>query len=287
MTTLFQAAALLILAVATLYTLWRIRWGYPDRSIPGVLTYHKVVDFEFGGTWISQGRFERHIASLVDSGYRFLDERTFLDTIEGGRPAGEKEILLTFDDGYDCIAANAAPVLERMGVPALVFLVSGFAGRENSWELGLPGRKARHMDWDTVRALRPRGFSFGSHCENHIPLTRITREEALREMTRSREEIEMRLGAEVFSLSYPFGRSDPGIASLAAEAGYRAAFTLYPGGKAEETDRYRLRREGVWVIDTPSTIRIKLSRSGLFWLEDLKGRMINAVADLTPLIKGR
>jgi peptidoglycan/xylan/chitin deacetylase (PgdA/CDA1 family) len=265
MTTILEAAALLILAVAALYTLWRVRWGYPDRSIPGVLTYHKVVDFEFGGTWISPGRFEGHIASLIDSGYRFIDERAFLETIEGSRPAGEKEILLTFDDGYDCIATSAVPVLER----------------------GLPGRKARHMDWDTVRALHQRGFSFGSHCESHLPLTRMTREEALREMVRSREEIERRMGAEVLSLSYPFGRSDQEVASLAAEAGYRAAFTLYPPGGVEGWDRYRLRREGVWVIDTPATIRIKLSRGGLFWLEDLKGRMINAVADLTPLLKSR
>ena len=287
MTTILQATALLILAVAALYPLWRIRWGYPDREIPGVLTYHKVVDFEFGGTWISPGRFERHIASLLDSGYCFIDERAFLETIEGSRPAGEKKILLTFDDGYDCIAASVAPILERVGVPALVFLVSGFAGEENRWELGLPGRKARHMDWDTVRALGPRGFSFGSHCERHIPLTRMAGEEALREMVRSKEEIEKRTGAEVLSLSYPFGRSDPEVASLAAEAGYRAAFTLYPSGEAEKTDRYRLRREGVWVIDTPATIRIKLSRGGLFWLEDLKGRMINAVADLTPFLKNR
>lgn len=287
MTAALQAAALIILAVVSLYTLWRNRWGYPGRELPVVLTYHKVIDFEFGGTWVSPRRFERHIRSLLDSGYRFIDERSFIETVEGARQAGEKEILLTFDDGYDCVAQAAAPVLERLGVPALVFLVSGFAGRENSWELGLPGRKARHMDWDTVNALRSRNFSFGSHCENHLPLTRLPREEALREMVRSKEEIESRTGAEVLSLSYPFGRTDPEVSRLAAQAGYRAAFTLYPEGIAAGVDRFRLRREGVWVVDTPATVRIKLSRGRLFWLEDIKGRMINAVADLTPLLKKR
>ncbi|MCK4549648.1 MAG: polysaccharide deacetylase family protein [Candidatus Krumholzibacteria bacterium] len=285
MTAVFQASALIILAVAALYAFWRSRWGYPGTEIPGVLTYHKIVDFEFGGTWISPRRFEKHIVSLIDSGYTFIDEGTFLETIEGTRPAGEKEILLTFDDGYECVAQSAAPVLERLRVPALVFLVSRFAGEENSWELGLPGRKARHMDWETVNALRSLNFSFGSHCESHLPLTRMTREEALGEMVRSKEEIERRTGTEVLSLSYPFGRTDPETALLAAEAGYSAAFTLYPSGTAAETDRFRLRREGVWVIDTPASTRVKLSRGGLFWLEDIKGRMINAVADLTPLLK--
>jgi peptidoglycan/xylan/chitin deacetylase (PgdA/CDA1 family) len=285
MTALFQAAASIILAGAVLYAFWRVRWGYPRPDIPGVLTYHKITGFEFGGTWISPGRFEKHIVSLIGSGHTFIDEDTFLDTVEGRRPAGEREILLTFDDGYDCVARNAAPVLERLGVPALVFLVSRFAGEENSWELGLPGRKARHMDWDTVRGLASRGFSFGSHCESHRPLTRMSREEALGEMVRSKEEIERRTGKTVRSLSYPFGRADRETALLAAEAGYRAAFTLYPSGPAAAADRFRLRREGVWVIDTPSAIRVKLSRGGLFWIEDIKGRMINAVADLTPLLK--
>ncbi len=287
MTDLLQVSALIILAVAALYAFWHHRWGYPGREIPGVLTYHKVIDFELGGTWISPRRFEGHIRSLIDSGYSFIDETAFLETVEETRQAAEKEILLTFDDGYDCVARSAAPVLESLGVPALVFLVSGFAGRENSWELDLPGRKARHMDWETVNTLLSGNFSFGSHCENHLPLTRLPRGEALREMARSKEEIERRTGTRVQSLSYPFGRTDRDIALLAAEAGYRAAFTLYPSGSAAETDPFRLRRDGVWVIDTPVTVKIKLSRAGLFWLEDIKGRMINAVADLTPLLKKR
>ncbi len=283
MTAAFEAAILVILALGLLYVFWRARWGYPAPGLPAVLTYHKVVPFEMGGTWVSPRRFEGQIRSLIDSGYHFIGENDFIDAIEGARLAGEKEVLLTFDDGYDCFAASAAPVLEALGVPALVFLVSGFAGRENDWDLSLPGRKARHMDWATVRSLIPAGFSFGSHCVSHRPLTRMSREEALRELVASREEIEKRAGAPVMSISYPFGRTNDSIASLAAQAGYRAAFTLYPGGRAAATDRFRLRREGVWVIDTPLTIRIKLSRGRLFWMEDIKGRAINAFADLTSL----
>ena len=142
------------------------------------------------------------------------------------------------------------------------------------------------MDWDTVRRLASGNFSFGSHCRSHHPLTRMSFDDAFAEMFLSKEEIEKQTGEEVFSISYPFGRVNEPVALLARQAGYRAAFTLYPsGGAAGETDRFRLRREGVWVIDTPSTIRVKLSRGGLFWLEDIKGRMINAVADLTPLLK--
>ena len=40
------------------------------------------------------------------------------------------------------------------------------------------------------------------------------------------------------------------------------------------------------IIDTKANLRIKLGRGGLFWLEDIKGRAINAVAVLTPLLKG-
>lgn len=280
------AAAALAAAAGGLYAAWRAAWGYPDPSAPRVLTYHKTVRFELGGTWISPRRFERQIDALLRSGVRFIDETAFLEVLDGTRTASPDEVLLTFDDGYDDFARSAAPVLEARGVPALVFLVSGYAGRENDWELPLPGRKARHMDWATVRDLRARGFSFGSHTVTHRPLTRLDPAQTADELARSRDEIAGRTGAEVRTLSYPFGMVDRRVALAAREAGYSAAFALAPPRGEGGADRFLLRRDGVWVIDTPRTIRTKLSRSGLFWLEDCKERAINAFAVLTPLAKG-
>lgn len=284
--TALLAAAGAAAAAAGLYAAWRAAWGYPDPAAPRALTYHKIVRFELGGTWISPSRFERQIDSLLRSGVRFIDETAFLETLDGRRRGSPDEVLLTFDDGYDDFAAGAAPVLEARGIPALVFLVSGFAGRGNEWELPLPGRRARHMEWETVRGLCARGFSFGSHTVTHRPLTRLDPAAAREELVRSREEIAARTGREVRSVSYPFGMVDRRVARAARESGYRAGFALAQPRGERGLDRFLLRRDGVWVIDTPRTIRAKLSRRGWFWLEDCKGRAINACAAAVPLLGG-
>ncbi len=260
--------------------------GSLAKDFPRVLAYHKVTDFELGGTWIPAKRFARQMDALLGAGFRFIDEADFLDALEGRREGSNREILLTFDDGYRGLLESAVPALEARRIPALVFLVSAFVGKENTWELRLPGRRFRHLGWDEIGDLARRGFSFGSHARTHRDLTRLPLESVRDELVRSKLELETRLGARVQSLSYPFARSTDAVRLEAARAGYRAAFTLYPKRARPIPDRFELRREGVYVIDTVGTIRNKLGEGLAFRLEDIKGRMINAFAVLTPLIKG-
>jgi len=102
------------------------------ETIPRVLAYHKVTGFELGGTWVPPERFERQIDALLGAGFRFIDETTFLDALDGRREPAGREILLTFDDGYRMLLDRAFPALEARGIPALVFLVSAFAGKANT-----------------------------------------------------------------------------------------------------------------------------------------------------------
>ncbi|MBN1163120.1 MAG: polysaccharide deacetylase family protein, partial [Candidatus Krumholzibacteriota bacterium] len=190
------------------YLLWRIRWGDPPRNGPGVLAYHKVTSFELGGTWITPGRFASQLDTLLRCGFVFIDQDDFLAVLEGRRRGDRREILLTFDDGYRMLASTAVPLLEERGIPALFFLVTSYAGRENAWELPLPGRKFDHLSWDEVRDLGGRNISFGSHGRSHLDLTRLGREKVREELVISKEIIESETGRPVKSFSYPFGRTN-------------------------------------------------------------------------------
>jgi len=254
-------------------------------ALPRVLAYHKVTAFELGGTWLSPPRFIRQIDAVLESGRRFIDEDAFLAALDGARPCAASEVLLTFDDGYRELLDRAVPALESRGVRALIFLPSAYAGRENSWELALPGRRFEHLGWDEALDLVRRGFSFGSHGRTHRDLTRLDAAALREELAGSREEIEGRLGAPVRSLSYPFGRLNAGVRSEAERAGYRAAFSLYPPRGSAPGDRFALRREGVYVIDTAASVKAKLGRGVPFLVEDIVGRSINGCAVLTPLLK--
>lgn len=256
------------------------------QRLPRVLAYHKVTSFELGGTWLPPRRFAGHLDALLREGRRFGDETAFLDALDGKRAADTREVLLTFDDGYRCLLDAAIPALEARGIPALLFLVSGYAGLENRWELRLPGRRFTHLSWEEIADLRRRGFAFGSHGLAHRDLTRLAPSALRDELVRSKAAIEDRLGAPVRSFSYPFGRVSDGAREEAERAGYRAAFTLYPRLRPGAGGRYELRREGVYVIDTAGSVRRKLGAGAGFAMEDVKGRAINAVAVLTPLLTG-
>ena len=250
-----------------------------------MLAYHKVTGFELGGTWMPVGRFLGQIDALLDAGFRFTDEDGFLDALDGRRGCPREEILLTFDDGYRCLLDRALPALEARKVRALIFLPSAYVGRENAWELNLPGRRFRHLGWDEILDLERRGFSFGSHARTHRDLTRLSTESMREEIVLSKEELDGRLARPVRSVSYPFGRSNTPVRREVELAGYRAGFSLYPKRSAADPDRFELLREAVYVIDTARTIRAKLGTGLPSAIEDCKGRMINAVAVLTPFFK--
>ena len=278
-------AHLLLTAAAAaflLYLIWKIRWGRPPGPFPAVLAYHKVGGFEFGGTWITPARFAGHLDRLLDSGYRFISEDEFLASLGGSRRRDPGEILLTFDDAYAMLAENAIPLLQEKGIPALIFVVTGYAGRNNAWELRLPGRRAAHMGWGEIRRLSDAGgVAFGSHSVSHANLVKCTPGGLERELLSSKRELEERTGRPARSFSYPYGRVNPVVAEAVRRAGYEAAFTLYPPGKIAAVDGFMLRREGVWLIDTGWTLLNKMHGRRMFWFEDVKGRCINAFAGMS------
>lgn len=258
----------------------------PRGPLPRVLAYHKVTRFELGGTWVSAPRFIGQIDAILADGFHFIDEEAFLGVLDGTREAGEREVLLTFDDGYRELLDHAIPALEARGIRALLFLVTDFVGKDNTWELGLPWRRCAHMGWDEAADLGRRGFSFGSHSRTHCDLTRLPAAAAADELAGSKAELEARLGKPAQSFSYPFGRTNAELRAAAERAGYRAGFSLYPPRSTPPRERFALRREGVYVIDTIASIERKLGGGFPFFMEDLKGRLINGCAVITPVVKG-
>ncbi|HEU4365911.1 MAG TPA: polysaccharide deacetylase family protein, partial [Candidatus Krumholzibacteria bacterium] len=199
--------------------------------------------------------------------------------------ANQKRVFLTFDDGFAHLVDTALPILSRRGVPFHVFLVTDFAGRENTWDLSLGRPPFRHLDDAQVNELAAAGVTFGSHTASHRDLTRMTPEEVRDDFARSRRAVTNATGRPARTLSYPFGRYDDAVRAAAAAAGFEAAFSLYPSHRNDVVDRFALRRDAVYIIDPARAIEIKLSPNPLYGVEEMKCRAINAAARLTPLFK--
>ncbi|MFQ5907116.1 MAG: polysaccharide deacetylase family protein, partial [bacterium] len=141
----------------------------------------------------------------------------------------------------------------------------------------------KHMSWEQIREMADAGFEFGSHTENHLDLTSLAADVALRELVSSKAAIEKNLDAPCLYLSYPFGRTNAAVRSLAQEAGYKAAFNITPRGGDEAMD---VGRRGMYVIDFLFDLKAKLGLLGSLMgkAEALKGRAINLFSAGTTMM---
>ena len=130
------------------------RTFWPRREGPAILLYHRVTTLRHD-PWnlaVSPAHFNEQLQVLKSAGHCLT-----IRQLVHARRTGEVPFpcfVLTFDDGYLDNLTNAFPLLERYGIPATLFLVSGMLNStEEFW-------------WDAVdRALltpgrRPAQLSF-------------------------------------------------------------------------------------------------------------------------------
>jgi peptidoglycan/xylan/chitin deacetylase (PgdA/CDA1 family) len=200
-----------------------------DFSELMVLCYHAV-----SATWpspaaISPSGLDRQLRYLLKRGYRPM---TLAAALAAGAPT--KALVVTFDDAYSSILDAGLPVLERLEVPATVFVPTDSADEAGSmrwselaqWVGGEHEQELRCMSWEEICKLSERGWEIGSHTCSHPHLTELGEGEMAPELERSRAVCEERTQKPCVSLAYPFGSYDDQVLSAVAAAGYRAAVTL-------------------------------------------------------------
>jgi peptidoglycan/xylan/chitin deacetylase (PgdA/CDA1 family) len=201
------------------------RTGATTRYLP-VLMYHRVSPHSVAANHrytVSPGLFDEHMAWLHEHGFIPITIDEWVASVIARRPVQGRRVMLTFDDGYEDFAEYALPALTKYGLTAEVFVVSGLAGGQNTWESAdIP--RYRLMDWDTLASLPHRTVRIGAHTVNHRPLSLLSITEIADELLRCRETLEDRLGRSVTSIAYPYGIADPAVHHLAGAAGYRYGY---------------------------------------------------------------
>src|SRR5262249_55942278 len=96
-----------------------------------------------------------------------------------------------------------------------------------------------------IRQLLDAGMSVGSHTVSHPKLSKMPADDAWIEISRSRDDLESRLGAPIWSIAYPFGGTDSVSLrelQMAEQAGYDCAFTNFGGGFGPKRSRFGIPR---------------------------------------------
>ncbi len=185
---------------------------------------------------------------LAERGYDVISLERACELLGAQKGDVRRKIVLTFDDGYRDFIAAAAPVLQRLGFTATLFVVFGRLGGTALWSSPAPDRPL--LSPDDLRLVTAMGFALGSHTMTHADLTALSNGALEREVIASREALAA-AGQRFAAFAYPGGRFAAREVAAVERGGYDCAVIV--GGRwgnGPETDRWRLKREPVLTADS-------------------------------------
>jgi peptidoglycan/xylan/chitin deacetylase (PgdA/CDA1 family) len=210
-----------------------------------VVAFHRVQNVSSSnGLTIGVRMFERYCRFFMRH-FRVVPLPDLVRNLEQAQGLN-RQLAITFDDGYRDNFELAAPVLEKLALPATFFVVTQWIGTDvvPFWDRE-EGVRHPWMTWEQVRALHRRGFDVGAHTCTHADLGRVSENVARAEIFGARLELEKELAAPVESFAYPYGGwgniSEPNRLLVKA-AGFRCCCSCAGGTISQGTDPFHVPR---------------------------------------------
>jgi peptidoglycan/xylan/chitin deacetylase (PgdA/CDA1 family) len=188
----------------------------------GILYYHRVCPPAPGGPPLAvhPDRFAEQVGGLQARGFRFAALEDVVAASVAGEPVPARTVVVTFDDGYRSVHEHAWPTLRRLGVPATIFLATGFVGSGAPFPFdpwAVSHRDAADpvtwapLGWDQCADMIADGLiRIGSHTSTHADF-RGRPADFERDVRTSLDEIEHGLGVAATTFSYPYGYTREGF----------------------------------------------------------------------------
>ncbi len=224
-----------------------------DDTAGTVVVYHAIGAPPPGAAnddlFVDPATFEEELAFLA--GHRQVLPLAAL--LSGEYEAGKPAVSITFDDGFRSVLTEAAPILERFGFPATVFITtrwlddSGDSAESGTEHLnhGSSGLLAPH----NVQELVDRGFEVGAD------LGRLSAAIVKAELLASADRLENLLGKRPRFLAWPYGSSSTESEAVAAAVGFEAAFAF----NTPTTSRHSMSRVPIYRLDGRTLFALKTS----------------------------
>lgn len=217
----------------------------PFRELFGtgvpILMYHKIGQrpgkVRLKGLYVTPDTFAGQLEELTGAGFSTCSPR---EACSDG--AAGPRITLTFDDGFRNVFENALSLLAKHRKSAIQFLVPGYIGKLNEWDLRDGEAPEPLMDAGHIREWLQAGNFIGSHSLTHARLTRLTPRDAREEIFASKKMLEDNFGVAIEHFCYPYGDWNESVRDLVVEAGYRTACTTEFGINTPATPPLALHR---------------------------------------------
>jgi peptidoglycan/xylan/chitin deacetylase (PgdA/CDA1 family) len=213
-----------------------------------VLCYHGLwvtPGFQYGDRlFMPPEQFERRMERLARSGRPVLGLEEAVEALARDRlPAGA--VVITIDDGWASTYSHMLPVLERLKLPATVYVTTWYVEHQ----LAIVGKTVDYLLQATNAAgidVDGRRTPLGSIAEREALAQRIDVNAAIDrladEVSVNREKLSAIVGGRQAHFCYPSGTYHPRADMVLESLAVRSATLVEQGLNAPQANPYRLRR---------------------------------------------
>ena len=201
------------------------KWREQKRTtkVP-ILLYHHITTDKFTNeesvSLISPSDFRLHMTAIKVH-FNPISLRKYYEYVmcdDGSVTLPENPIVVTFDDGYLSNYEIAYPILKSLEIPATIFVVTDTVGAV----AGEGKVNNTHCTWEQAREMEASGLiEIQSHTVNHLRLTALDYNEQIRQIRKSKYDVEKNMGHACDMIAYPYGDYNEDIKALSRAAGYK------------------------------------------------------------------
>ena len=208
-----------------------------------VLCYHRIIsgkilnwgrslnpqESELAYYTIGTDEFSSQLTYLKQNNVRFVTPQEAQDYLTGKQSFPGKLALVTLDDGDLSIYKNAYPLLQKMKIPFLLFLIAG--------QTGLKWEGFNMCSWDQIKKMQNSGFcTVGLHTYNLHYLDSQTKQPVFLSADKKNAFdddtkkgiacLKKHLGTDAAFFAYPYGFGTPATDQILMSRGISNIFTL-------------------------------------------------------------
>ena len=203
-------------------------WGEEaegGRVVVPILLYHRFGPVVADSMTVKTSVFASQLEYLRVRGYTVIPLRRLVSSLAGkAPPLPDRSVVITVDDGHESVFTDLYPLVRRYHIPVTLFIYPSAISN------------ARYaLTWQQLQEMKGSGLvDIQSHTYWHPNFKkekkRLTVQEyenfVHRQLLRSREVLQEKLGGTVDMLAWPYGIYDDELIEDARRAGYVAGFSM-------------------------------------------------------------
>ncbi|MCE7979664.1 MAG: polysaccharide deacetylase family protein [Caldilinea sp. CFX5] len=148
--------------------------------------------------------FERQLTFLADTA-RVIGYDPAFSQLQSDQIGNKPGLVLTFDDAYLNFYTHVFPLLQRLNLPAILFVPTGFIEERIAYPMPDNfGLTIEPVTWEMLGEMAASGLvTLGAHTHTHPVLTKVSLAQLEEELARPLELFQKRLGLTPRHFAYP------------------------------------------------------------------------------------